>query len=364
MPPVTLFRYIAIRTILCVGGFMMIFTSLIVLIDLIENLRFAGKIQDAGLGLAAMLTFMRTPGLALILTPFVFLFGAIFMFNELNRRSEISVMRSAGLSVWRLIGPAAVIAVLSGFLFVTIIDPVSANLFAAADSLKAERKNQQNNILRVLSDGIWLRQRDDDTHLIINARNFDEAADALQDVTVFRFDRQSRFLERIDAKSAKLSGATMELHDARLKGVSDRDGTQTPVYAIDTVLTSADLKTRARAPETLSIWQLPRYIELAQKTGLPTIRYNIRFHDLCSTPLKLLAMILIAAAFSLRPMRMGGAFGLVLASVGAGVALYFLSEISTALGEASVTPAALAAWTPAIIASIAAITALLHLEDG
>jgi lipopolysaccharide export system permease protein len=75
-------------------------------------------------------------------------------------------------------------------------------------------------------------------------------------------------------------------------------------------------------------------------------------------------MILIAAMFSLRPVRSGGAAQLLLFAVVAGFLLYVLSEISTALGESGVVPVALAAWAPAVVATLAAVTGLLHLEEG
>ncbi|NNE39787.1 MAG: LPS export ABC transporter permease LptG [Marinicaulis sp.] len=364
MPPLTLFRYIAVRTVFAVGGLLLIFTGLIMLVDLIENLRFAGKVDDGDFGLAAMLTIMRAPALAQTLIPFVFLFGAIWMFNDLNRRSEISVMRSAGLSIWRLLGPAAIIAALSGVLIITVIDPMSAKLFSTAENLIANKQGGGQNVIRVFTDGIWLRQRDEKMQLIINAQNFDEDRETLEDVTVWRTDLNSRFLERIDASEAVLSGQVMELRDARLKEAEGLTERRTPVYAMETVLTSADLRSRVPPPETMSIWQLPKFIALAETAGLPTVRYHMRFHDLSSAPLKLLAMVLIAASFSLRPARLGGVFGMVLASIGVGFLLYILSEISSALGQAGLVPIAMAAWTPAIIASLAAITALLHLEDG
>lgn len=364
MPPMTLFRYIALRTVLGVGGLLSILASLILLVDLIENLRFVGKIEGGGFGLALSLTLMRMPSMTEELIPFVFLFGSIWMFNQLNRRSEISVMRSAGLSVWRLLGPAALIAAASGLLIITIVDPVSSRLLSYAEQIKSQKQGNERSLVKVFNDGIWLRQRDAAMQLIINAQNYDEERGALEKVTVWRFGPESVFLERIDAKEAYLSGRTLELHDARLKSIDEQEERRSPIYAIHTPLTPADLRERVASPESMSLWQLPHFILLAEAAGLPTVRYHIRFHDLCATPLKLLAMVLIAAAFSLRPTRMGGALELLVLSIGAGFLLYILSEISTAFGESGLAPVALAAWTPALIATLVAVTALLHLEDG
>jgi len=112
------------------------------------------------------------------------------------------------------------------------------------------------------------------------------------------------------------------------------------------------------------LWNLNRFIRLAEATGVPTAQYYIRFHDLISTPLKLLGMVLIAAAFSMRPSRMGGTLSLVVFAIAAGFVLYMITQISSALGESGKAPLILAAWGPALIATLLAITGLLHLEDG
>jgi lipopolysaccharide export system permease protein len=364
MPPETLFKYIALRAIFGIGGLLVILASLVLLIDLIENLRFVSKVPDGSFGLAVSLTLLRAPALTQALIPFVFLFGSIWMFHQLNRRSELSVMRSAGLSIWRLLGPAGFIAALVGVLNITVFDPISSTLLSYAEQVRTKTQDKPDDVVRLFEDGIWLRQRDEAQQIIVNAKNLDTVNGTLGQVTVWRFGPDNQFLERIDADRAVMSGATMEMHDARLTSISDQRQLRTPAYAINTALTINDLSKRVIPPETMSLWQLPRYILMAEAAGLPTARYHIRFHDLSSTPLKLLAMVLIAAAFSLRPTRLGGTLQLVAASVGAGFLLYILSEISTALGESELAPAALAAWTPAVVATLAAITALLHMEDG
>lgn len=338
--------------------------GLVFLADLIENMRFAGKVEGGNFTFAMQLTAVRTLGLTQALTPFVFLFGALWAFNQLNRKSELAVMRSAGLSVWRLVGPSTLIASLTGLAIIVIVDPFSARMLDLGEQMKNDIRGKKSSLVRVFGDGIWLRQRDDGTTLLINAATFDPERGALTDVTIWRTDAKSAFQERIDSPQATLVGRTIELRNATMKGPGQQGQQTTPLFAIPTSLTLNDLQSSVPLPETMSIWDLPRFILLAEAAGLPTIRYNIRFHELCAMPLKLVSMVLIAAMFSLRPFRSGGAFLLLTLAVISGFLLFVLSEISTALGESATVPVALAAWSPAIIAAIIAITRLLQVEDG
>ncbi|MFZ5618551.1 MAG: LPS export ABC transporter permease LptG [Pseudomonadota bacterium] len=363
MPPATLFRYIIEKTAFAVAALFAALASLVMLVDLIENLRFASKF-DGDFAFALQLTLLRTPALTQTMMPFVFLFGSLWMFFQLNRRSELAVMRSAGLSFWRLIGPAAFLAAIGGFLVIVLVDPMSAHMMNFGDKMRNDIRGQTSSLVRVFGDGIWLRQRDEGEFLVINAGSFDADQGALKKVTIWRLSPDGAFKERIDAPEARLSGRTIELSDARMKGVGDRFSQRTPLYSVPTKLTLADLRENVPPPESMSVWDLPRFILLAEAAGLSTIRYNIRFHDLCSTPLKLTAMVLIAAMFSLGPMRSGGAPKLLLAAVGSGFLLYVLSELSTALGESGVVPAPLAAWTPALAATIVAVSVLMRHEES
>jgi lipopolysaccharide export system permease protein len=362
MPPATLFRYIVERTAIAAAALFAGLAGMVLLVDLLENLRFAGKV-GRDFAFAVELTLLRTPSMTQAMLPFVFLFGSLWMFAQLNRRSELAVMRSAGLSIWRLIGPAAFLAAMTGFIAIVLIDPLSAGMMNHAENKKLESRGQRSSLVRVFGDGIWLRQRDADELLLINAGAFDQATGALHRVVIWRLTAAGAFEERIDAPEATFSGRTIELRDARMKASGDKFSQRTPLYSVPTRLTLDDLRENVPPPESMSIWDLPRFILLAEAAGIPTTRYNIRFHDLCSTPLKLTAMVLIAAIFSLGPMRSGGAFKLVLAAVGSGFLLYVLSEVSTAIGESGTAPAPLAAWTPALVATIVAITFLIRHEE-
>ena len=359
-----IYRYLFMRTLFGVGGLLAILTALILLVDLIESMRFNSKVTDGTFWLAVQLTFLRAPSIIQTMFPFIFLFGSIWAFHQLNKRSELAVMRSAGMSVWRLIGPAGVFSALTGFALIFFIDPIASTMLSNAERIMVDKQGTNVSLIKIFKDGIWLRQRDEYSQIIINAKSHNGETGVLNDITVWRFDADARFIERIDAREAALSGATMELYDASLSTTREAKPRRAPVYAIESALNAADLSVRQMAPETISLWDLRQFIELADSAGLPTVRYEIRLHDLWSTPLKLLAMVLIAAAFSLRPTRMGGQFRLLIMSIAAGFSLYVIAEISSAFGESGLAPVILAAWAPAIIATIGAISILLNLEEG
>jgi len=72
----------------------------------------------------------------------------------------------------------------------------------------------------------------------------------------------------------------------------------------------------------------------------------------------------VAATFSLRLQRRGGASMMIVSGVVTGFLLYFLSDIVFALGVSARLPVLLAAWTPTGVSMIFGASMLLHLEDG
>ena len=364
MPPFTLFRYLTWRMIFTILAMYVTLAGLIFIADFMENLRFAEKYADGSFGFALRITALRTPGLAQLLTPFIFLFGALWMFNQFNRRSELSVMRSAGMSIWRVIAPSALFAGLAGAFLISFLDPAATRMTGYSQFMKDDIRNKKTGLVRVFGDGIWLRHSDEEFTHIINAASLDENAKQLKDVTVWRLTDRSEFVERADAARAFLRDQQLQLKDANVKTATAALFLKSPDYTIPLNLTVEDFKAGTPLPESMSVWDLASYMRVADAAGLPTVRYRLRYHDLLSTPLKLIAMVMIAAMFSLRPSRSGGAFQMIAAGVGVGFFMYLIGEVSAAMGESGAVPVMLAAWSPAVIGALVATTGLLHLEEG
>ena len=98
--------------------------------------------------------------------------------------------------------------------------------------------------------------------------------------------------------------------------------------------------------------------------GFSALNHRLHWHTLLSSPLLLLAMVLIAATFSLRLTRRGHTGLLVVSGVFVGLVLYVVSDVVLALGLAGSVPAVMAAWIPAGVSTLLGAATLFHLEDG
>ncbi|NHK27416.1 LPS export ABC transporter permease LptG [Parvularcula flava] len=364
MPRFTLYRYLSLRTLTGVLGLLIILASMTILIDMIESLREVERIQNAGIGFAAQLTLLRAPKLVLTTMPFIFLFGSMWAFYQLNKRSEVAVMRSAGLSIWGIILPSAILAIVTGIAVLTFADPAASRMSSQAETIKNEIRGKSANLIRELNGGIWLRQRNDDQTLILHASSYDADNNLLRDVVLWKQTLEGVFLERWDAETAEIQDKRYVLNDARLRTLEGQDRQVRETQIVESQFSIDDLREDIAKPETMSIWALPRFIELARDAGLPTVKYELRYHDLLALPIKLLAMVLIAASFSMKPVRSGGTVRLVLWGIAAGFLLFISAEISNATAEARLVPVVLAAWAPVFIAGLLALTFLFNTEDG
>ncbi len=81
-------------------------------------------------------------------------------------------------------------------------------------------------------------------------------------------------------------------------------------------------------------------------------------------PLYLAAMVLLAAAVSLRLFRFGGVQRMVLGGIIAGFLLYVLSKVAGDLSKASLMAPAVAAMLPPLAGGVMGLMALLYQEDG
>jgi lipopolysaccharide export system permease protein len=332
--------------------------------DVVELLRRAYGQPGVGLGLVLAMGGLHLPFLVQKLMPFAVLFGTMLTFQRLTRSHELVAVRAAGVSVWQFLLPALVVAQSLGVFTLVAFNPVASILVARYEALQHRYLSQDSSLITVAQGGLWLRQpRDGGGELLIHARQMNPDSGRLEQVMVLEFAADGSFTGRIDATFAYLEPGYWQLNRPL---VSDRDGDSRVVASarIPTDLTGHRIQDSFAAPETLSFWDLPRFVKELEAVGFSAREHRLYWHGLLALPLLLSAMLLIGTTASLRLVRRGGSGLLITAGLATGFVFYIMSDVVFAVGLSGRLPAILAAWTPAGIAVLLGCTTLLHLEDG
>lgn len=359
----TLARYFGLRFL---GTVMAVFAgvfALIALIDYVELMRRHTDVLNLSSLLVAKTSLYRVPQVAERVMSFCILIGAMSCYLGLSRRLELVVARSAGVSAWQFIMPAMLIAFLFGVFATAVYNPIAAILFERSKHLEAELSGERSPSVQAPAGGFWVRQNSGEGQSIINAQASRSQGVSLDTVSIFTFDQTGRFLERIEAKSAILEKGHWRLEEARVHSSAaptrDHD-----TYLVPTSLTPEQVRETFSTPETVPFWQLPFYIDLAVQANLAAAGYRLQYQKLLARPFLLAAMVLLAAAFSLRFFRFGGVQKMVLGGITAGFLLYVMSKITDDLSKAELLHPLAAAWLPVLAGGLTGFIALLHLEDG
>jgi lipopolysaccharide export system permease protein len=357
--------YVLRQVLIWILTVLLVFASMELLIDFVAISRDVGARIDISPAGVARLTLMKAPAMMLLLAPFMFLFGAMAAYVTLNRRSELTAMRAAGVSAWRFIFPAALIAFVCGVAATALVNPAASRLNARYEADRADM--MKDYLPGAAPKEVWLREGQGNSQVVLHARSTAEGGAVIKGVSAFFYvlDPQGvpQFQRRVEAKEARFGPAGLTLVDvksARPGGFEERSDSLT----VPTQVRNASALLRSAGADQVSFWDLPQVISRAQAAGLTSTAYQIQLQQLIAAPILYVAMAVLAAAFSLRLMRLGGLAGMAGIGVAIGFGLYFFDALCGALGRSGVIPTYAAAWAPPVLALLSGLSLLCYTEDG
>lgn len=364
----TLFLYMSRKFL---WMFALVFFVLFVLYALIDSVEVASRFADANLTLAQILTLtiLRISEGLYQLTPLMVLLTTVAMFLSLARNSELVVIRAAGRSALRAMLAPLSMAILIGLLGLAVFNPIVAATNSQYSMLSNRYLSGSGSTLSVADDGLWLREGSPDGQTVIRATSASPDGAQLYDVRFHKFDAGGSLTSRIEANTAELEpGEWLLTGFSRWQfssdGVIDTEPERGASARIASTLTQEQIQDGVVAPSHISFWDLPAHIRTIRAAGFSGRRHEVWLHVEIARPALLAAMVLIGAAFTMRPTRFGNTGIMVTISIVIGFGVYFIRNLAQILAESGQIPALMGAWIPPLAAILLAIAMILHLEDG
>ena len=365
----TLHLYLARRFAKSVLMVLGIFFIILVLLDMVEQVRRFGD-TDAGFGTLFTLTLLHVPETLYGILPLIMILATLALFLGLARSSELVVARASGRSALKSLTAPLIVASLFGVLAVAVFNPIVAATSKQFEILAEELSGGQASQLSVSDDGLWLRQGNEEGQTVIRAARTNLDGTELSGATFLGFDPEGRPAFRIEAERATLVTGAWQIEGAKEwrfdtdAAIPEAEAFETDRMSLASNLTRDQILDSFGTPSAIPIWELPGFIADLEEAGFSARTHRTFFHMELALPLFIVAMVLVGAGFTMRHTRFGRTGLMVMLALGLGFSLYFIRNFAAILGENGQIPIVLAAWGPPVAAVLLPLALLLHLEDG
>lgn len=358
--------YLARRFLWTFLAIFAVFVILLFLIDLVEELQ---DFPSFSFGDVIEIVLLKVPEANYEILPLIVILATVALFLRLSRNSELVVVRASGRSAIRALVAPLVVAGLIGVVSVTMLNPIVAASAKRHNDLMNSYLGWGSSVLAIAPEGLWLRQGSEDGQTVIHAERASSDVSTLYNATFIAFGLDGTPLQRITADSAQLGDGEWRLINAKLWDLSNGINPENTAQQLDSLsvpsaLTQDRIIDSFGKPEYISIWDLPKFIGQLEESGFSARRYTVWLQMELARPLFLVALVMAAAAFTMRHSRLHNTGASVLTAILLGFGLHYIRNFAQILGENGQIPVMLAAWAPPVAAFLLALGILLHMEEG
>ena len=288
-------RYIGKQVFLSIMVVMLIVVGLDFLFQMIDEMSELN--EGYTLFIALAYSALNMPAAFYEYLPLGCLVGCLLGLGGLASGSELTVMRAAGVSVWRLVRivlkPVIVLAVLALFLG-EYIAPYAG---ALSESIRAQHLNRGTISART---GVWHRESGEYIHI-----NVVTPDGAIQGVTRFGLAPDSSLSYSSYAKSGRYQNGVWALKDVVetrfLENQTQTERYDSKAWRIE--LNPQRLKVLMVKPKEMSTSELYQYSQYLADQELDNDRYMQSFWRKVFQPLAIVGLVLVAVSFIFGSLR-------------------------------------------------------------
>jgi lipopolysaccharide export system permease protein len=280
--------------------------------------------------------------------PIVMLVATIFLFLTLTRYHELTALKAAGISLYRISAPIVllglVVAVLAG-MFQELVLPQLNERGEEVDRVKIRGQLPRHMQSRAR---LWLRGGDTRFYRIELVA---PGTSDLYGITVLELTRDFRLQSRLDARRAHWSGVAWELQDGAFREVTGERQIESVPFTVSALNLDERIEdfTQVQKPvAAMSYAELSEYVRRLESAGFHAKKYMVELYAKLAFPLVNLIMVLVGIPFALQSPRSTRLFGIGLA-IGIMVGYMVVHQAAVALARADLLPPLLAAWTANVI---------------
>jgi LPS export ABC transporter permease LptG/LPS export ABC transporter permease LptF len=281
--------------------------------------------------------------------PVMALTSTLLAFGLLAKSNELTAMKACGISIYRVVAPALIMALLLGF----VAFQIQERILPLSGKRTEEIWNRLNDVpvgVSGLSERRWAISRGRDR--IFHYRDFDAQRAVWRELSILDIDpARWAITRRIYASRAALDGAVLKLERGWLREFADGSESRFEKFAALDFPFEQDRTlfwTSAKDPGQMRFGELRSYIEDVRGLGFDTRRLRVNLNGKLTFPLVALIMTLLGLPFAFAMGKRGALVGVGISLLIA-IAYWVLIGVFRSLGYVGALSVFLASWGPNLI---------------
>ena len=333
---------------------------LLVLVALSALFSFIRELDDVGKGdysikSALLYIVLRTPGTAYELFPSSVLLGSLLGLGAMASHSELTVMRSAGISIAQIAAAVAMIGLVLMSMVVAIGELVMPPSESHAQEIRTAALSKRISIRA--KTGYWAKS---DTRFINIKSVLPDMA--LIDVSIYEFNADN-LKSVVRAQQAKqLKGGEWLLREVtRTEFFPESVDTETlQELSIPDLVNAELLQGLSVEPESMSVKNLVNQVSYLRRNQLDSGSIELALWTKITNPLSTLVMLMLSLPFVFASQRSGSVGQKIFIGILLGIGYFLVNRLFTHLGLANGLSPAVSTFIPLTLFSLLALFGLLR----
>lgn len=362
--PTMLDRYVTRRLAAPILFVLLSTVSLYVIVDLTDHLDEMSA-NDPPLAVIVGYYWNLIPQAVMDVLPLALMIGVLILLTVLERQLELTALKAAGVSLYRLVVPILLIGALGVAAMWALGEAIVPRANSRSSKLLDVIRGRETTRTYLATDRQWLVSRDESS--FYNFLRYDEDDKAVMRFTMFTVDEAMRLrFHLVTPRLLYRNGRWIA--DAGWYRTIDVDGTdhyqkiETPLE-VDVAEDPTYFGQEYRRPSEMTVGELRTYITALRESGYQPDRLSVRWHQKFAYPLSAFIMVLLALPYGLnRGGRRVTTMQSVAIALAVGIGYFILVAAFLKMGEAGLLPPVVGAWGPVVLSLLWAFNRLTTLR--
>ena len=337
----------------------LIFFGLIIVLSVLEEISFF-KGLNVNLLYPYLLTFLGAPITLFEIFPFIFLISTQFLFFELFKKDELSLLKTNGLSNMKIIKILFLSSLIIGLFSVTFFYNASAKLKFIYTDIKNNFSKDNKYLAVVTNSGLWLKDEINGNILIVKANYIKD--NNLVDVVINKFNTGYELIDIIQSKEIDITDNLWIVKNpiitsSNISNQNDND------LLFKTNFNKEKINSLFSNIATLNIFELFTLKDDYEKLGYSSDEIKIHLLKLLSTPFLYGVLTVLASIIMFNLKKDKSLFFHVIMGILMSVIIYYMNFMFSSLGNNGKIPLITSIFLPILFISIFSIIGLIRVNE-